>query len=175
MKLVRRTLGYYYKIRQWIIKLLHEGDYIDMSNEWITIKQLLNDTTKEQREWLRDWWKPEPGDRYYDPQFSFPCVVPDVAALDDYKGKFVPLLSVGQMIEIINPVIRPKFFKVTKNAQSYYRKRHNPSVKLIVGYWAIFCRQPHKNAWQHKIYTERHLVDACWAAMQFVLKLKVVR
>lgn len=145
-----------------------------MSLEWISRNQI-NELNDLEKEWLKDWWQPEPGNRYYNENYSFACVVPDCAELSDYKGKYVPILSVGQMLRIVNPITRPKFFKVTKNAQRYYRNRHNPSVKLRVGEWAFFCRMAHKNAWQHKVFSDQSMVQALWKLTKYVLSIKAVR
>jgi len=128
----------------------------------------------DEQEYLKAWWRPEIGDWYYDPRFNFPCIVPQEADLDYYRGGFVPLLNEGQMIRLIGSTLRPKIFKVTKTQQRYYRNRHNPSVNLPVGWWVVWPRKPHKNAWQHKFHAKNLLIDALWEATIEVLKIKVV-
>lgn len=87
----------------------------------ITIEQL-NELSEEQKERLRDWWKPEPCDVY-----SYQNKTRDVVATSyrsdhgiqilhltigtgvysdpwrdiHYKARCLPLLSIGQMIELL--------------------------------------------------------------------------
>lgn len=144
------------------------------SKEVITIEQLLS-LPSDSLLWLKQWWIPKPGDLYYNKNYTHPQVVTPHLDLSRVRGRFIPLLSVGQLIEIINPSTRPKIFKVTKNAQFYYKNRHNPSVKLKIGWWAVFRRPPHKNAWQHRVYQSRFLVDALFDASKDVFRFKKPR
>lgn len=145
------------------------------NKEHITIQQLTDDINNEMRRWLRRWWRPKPGDLYYDENYNHPLVVGATDDLSKFRGRYVPLLSSAQMMDIINSAVRPKIFKVTKNAQWYYRNRHNPAIKLRVGQWAVFRRPAHKNAWQHRVYHDRYLVNALWKATIEVLKLRTIK
>lgn len=80
----------------------------------ITVEQL-NELTEEQKEKLREWWKPQDGDFFARRRYH----VPDDSPIDEYcigglefvdsggadtfhaEDGDIPLLSIGQMIELI--------------------------------------------------------------------------
>jgi hypothetical protein len=74
----------------------------------ITVEQL-QELTEEQKQRLREWWKPEPGDIMLDIKMG--CLETLVEGgngkaiiehiKSDSKARFLPLLSIGQMIELI--------------------------------------------------------------------------
>jgi len=67
----------------------------------ITVEQL-QELTEEQQQRLREWWKPEHGDWYLqywiDDEPSL-LIYDSHTYLDDM---FLPLLDIGQMIELLN-------------------------------------------------------------------------
>lgn len=76
----------------------------------ITVEQL-NELTDEQKDKLREWWEPEEGDWYsytcvyiHTPVKEYGCT--GVYAYDYDKGQeppdFLPLLSIGQCIGLLN-------------------------------------------------------------------------
>jgi hypothetical protein len=72
----------------------------------ITCEQL-KELTEEQKQRLREWWKPEEGDMYLrltaNGRIDFIPFTFNTAEsrYDNYKEFKIPLLNIGQMIEIV--------------------------------------------------------------------------
>ncbi len=72
--------------------------------ERITVEQL-RELTEEQQELLREWWEPQEYDVYYFAMFDYVCVfsgrTEDYDPWEELYGNSLPLLSIGQMIHMI--------------------------------------------------------------------------
>ncbi len=67
----------------------------------ITIRQL-NELSEEQKVRLREWWKPEHGDLVYDTDLkNVQCIYPYDIYLRGFFEEVLPLLDIGQMIELL--------------------------------------------------------------------------
>ncbi len=68
----------------------------------ISVEQL-KQLTPEQREKLQEWWEPKLGDWYYYPKVgnSWPVTSSCSLDLERIKETRYPLLSIGQMIELL--------------------------------------------------------------------------
>src|SRR5947208_1044970 len=64
----------------------------------ISVDQL-NELSDKGKERLRNWWKEEVGDKYFDGKFI--RIVPDDEGKIHVPIRQLPLLSIGQMIELI--------------------------------------------------------------------------
>lgn len=104
----------------------------------ITIEQL-NELTEEQMQQLREWWKPNRGDMFFYPERNLVLLVE--AASDDgiesagnliKKLACLPLLSIGQMIEFLDPdgctifafcnmiAAEPLVYEASVNGEQFY-------------------------------------------------------
>lgn len=101
----------------------------------ITIEQL-NELSNEQKERLREWWKPQYGDGYFYPKVNSTGNVPNgyrTWELGDMKTRAFPLLSIGQMIEII----RKESFglEITDGGDHWYIEGRHDTPELCDALW----------------------------------------
>lgn len=129
----------------------------------ITAEQLM-ELTEEQKQKLREWWKPEVGDYYTHKHDIVKCDMQTlVMAIEKFfiREDYLPLLSIGQMIELLQskdrrnmiPEIRSKYCdgEIYCDVTLYMKDR------VIGTYNFIECRPCPE------------LADALWSAVKEVL------
>lgn len=98
----------------------------------ITVEQL-NELTDEQKQKLRDWWSiPNYGDFYTDTNLGEGCWMdPDRKPVQTINN-CLPLLDIGQMIELLDPKeetiftmcnmisAQPRIYEITVSGNSYF-------------------------------------------------------
>lgn len=126
----------------------------------ITINQL-NELSVEQKGRLREWWKPKYGDFFSNGYWSniiqseedgsIRCVTTDHDGCYDYERKVdcLPLLSIGQMIDLIGE-------KLDRISSPYGNESH-----IEPGQWKVWMRSG--GFWDGE--TEE-LADALWEAVK---------
>jgi polyphosphate kinase len=139
----------------------------------ITIEQL-QELTEEQKNKLWDWWKPSTGDHVYPVDVDkddFYCIYISnkkqscVVLRDDIKEylklthKRIPLLSIGQMIDLLCCKI-----KNTENSRLLMYQ-----INLLT--WSIEALHKDDTRWgdAHILKSSDSLCDALWQAVKEVL------
>lgn len=124
----------------------------------ITIDQL-NELSEQGKEKLREWWKPQVGHMVLWDHLSGPltrngeCMWDDLTKDDFEKDDYLPLLSIGQMIEFLN-----------ENSMRITRQDHEGAEC-----WYI----EHSKFDNNKIWMFiPELCDALWEAVKQVLEEK---
>ena len=66
----------------------------------ITVEQF-DELGNKQRQFLRDWWRPQPGDHaYFEGRYKL-MIEADSPFVGTSDVKYYPILSIGQMIEFL--------------------------------------------------------------------------
>lgn len=116
----------------------------------ITAKQL-QELTEEQKQRLREWWKPQCYDIYYDTIFDdFGIALTDEqgnisGCVAERKESLLPLLSIGQMIELLSA---------------------NKDVFDIGKCYSLYSFRPYGDQTTKQ---DKELCDALWEAVKRVL------
>lgn len=119
----------------------------------ISINQL-NELSDKAKEKLREWWKPQYGDLIYGKWYAHPIVLDyDRLGRVDIETLSLPLLSIGQMIELISD--------------------------YEYGYWRIYSGKT-QSEWyveSNNLYGESlstpictELSDTLWEAVKYILE-----
>lgn len=116
--------------------------------QMITVEQI-NELSEKQKEKLREWWKPTPNDLFSDGKKTF-CVYNPYYEQLATRAQMLPLLSIGQMIELLE----------NKKTQSETLDIHSP--KGLVNQWSLW----YANGDFPKKYEKLQLCDALWQAVK---------
>jgi hypothetical protein len=110
----------------------------------------LSELTAEQKDRLRDWWKPVKGDWYCYLPIKFVDVINTslIMHLERIKKDHYPLLSIGQCIELL------------KNNNAFKRDYDEGSFAQLPGAFITLC-------WDERDCPE--FIDALWQAVKKVL------
>jgi hypothetical protein len=109
----------------------------------------LSELTAEQKDRLRDWWKPAKGDWYYYPTIKHVDVINTslIMDLERIKKDHYPLLSIGQCIELLEK---------KKAIKSFYDSGFN-GIEIPQGFIQL--------DWPDNM----EFIDALWEAVKQVL------
>jgi hypothetical protein len=123
----------------------------------IEVEQLL-ELTGEQKERLRELWEPQKGDWYYYIKIKHSSIIHDsdsmsIGLYKNHKEDYLPLLSIGQMIELLE-----EKKMVTESLDI-------KAPKGLINIYSVW----YGNGDFPKKYESKELCDALWQAVKEVL------
>lgn len=144
----------------------------------ITIEQL-NELSEKGRERLREWWKPQEADYVYHvahedcwasemllgtepyPYSDEHCLQFHVLGNNKEQEEYLPLLSIGQMIEFLD-----------ENGHDFNIDFIGRDVRLSnkKGGWGVFSDNDGESIYVDSHRTKEELCDALWEAVKEILE-----